>query len=732
MFRWILIILPLLLTWSAGHAQTLPLPANCASGTLVTLTSPNNLSVCGTSQSVGTATTTVYRGIPYATAARWQNPVAISNPATATVLAATQFGPACPQPGQFGLQQSEDCLYLNIWVPPGATSSSNLPVMVFFYGGAFVSGAGSLPLYDGASLAASGNVIVVTLNYRLGALGFIYAPNLTFGVSQSNPQGSSVQFGGNFGLFDQQSALNWVQTNISGFGGNAKNVTIFGESAGAMSVALHLMAIPTSNGTVNGVKYSLFQKAIMESNPMGLPYSTTPNATAYLNTLCTVLNPNNGGNQNCWTNAANLSSFANSVSLDQVMQAQNSYATGFAQLASALAGGWSKYLPFAPVYDGPTNKNQPLITGQPMSGYANTMNPLPTLFGTNLNEGALFGGLAFSNEPGFVTSGYSGNGNMGMYGALLDALYGTNAGQIPDLPSGAYNAAVQSATAPSYYNVACYQNAAGTTICDTAASTATPPCPQNDNPVVCFGAKGTNIFMPSGCSTDSSDSTSYSCSFAAPTTTTNGCQPPFNNVPTTCTINKLAALTKCVLDASNVTTCTFAASDCSPVSQACAVAGNGAPVALANVITDDIFTCGNLKGASAMLNAKPSAPTLYAYQFTQPPLFNVFPGVPACSEDSGNVCHASELPYVFNTLNLAVYDVPVANATLASGMGTFWTNFATYGNPNGKSGATWPAYSSTSPNVYVLNASGNSVTTTLATTANCTTLWNRFAPLSKY
>ena len=193
-----------------------------------------------------------YRGIPYAQppvgALRWAAPQPL--PAWTSPRSATAFGAICPQDGT-ATGDSEDCLFLNVWTPQAAVQrGKRLPVMVFFHGGAFVYGAGSLPAYDGSYLAASGNVVVVTLNYRLGALGFLSVPEL--GLT------------GNYGILDQRLALRWVARNIRAFGGDPDKVTLFGQSAGAMSVGLHLFSIPDGR--------KLFRAAIMESNPLALPY----------------------------------------------------------------------------------------------------------------------------------------------------------------------------------------------------------------------------------------------------------------------------------------------------------------------------------------------------------------------------------------------------------------------------------------------------------------------------
>ena len=145
---------------------------------------------------------------------------------------------------------SEDCLFLNVWVP-AATSAAKLPVTVWIHGGGFVAGSSSEPRYDGTTLAQQG-VIVVSMNYRLGVFGFFVHPEL--------PKESGHNAAGNYGLLDQVAALSWVHDNIAAFGGDPGNVTIFGESAGSFSVSA-LMASPLAR--------ALFQKAIGESGGAG-------------------------------------------------------------------------------------------------------------------------------------------------------------------------------------------------------------------------------------------------------------------------------------------------------------------------------------------------------------------------------------------------------------------------------------------------------------------------------
>ena len=191
-----------------------------------------------------------FLGVPFAAPPvgplRWRPPMPTAR--WTGVRQATRPGDVCAQTGSStGLpttSTSEDCLYLNVYTPRRMHGS--LPVMVWIHGGAFSSGAGSI--YDGAVLAQKGDVIVVTINYRLGAFGFLALPAL----DAEDPSGSS----GNFGLLDQQAALRWVQGSAQAFGGDPRNVTIFGQSAGAASVCGN-MASPSAAG--------LFVHAIAES-----------------------------------------------------------------------------------------------------------------------------------------------------------------------------------------------------------------------------------------------------------------------------------------------------------------------------------------------------------------------------------------------------------------------------------------------------------------------------------
>ncbi|KUJ18621.1 carboxylesterase [Mollisia scopiformis] len=214
-----------------------------------------------------------FKGIPYAGAPtgayRWKHP---PHPAVWNdTRDATTFSPACPQPGV--ANYSEDCLYLNVWTPDNATlndyyadpsggagvlpypNATIYPVYVWIYGGRFAGGASSDPLYDGAGLAAKG-VVVITMNYRLGALGFLAHPEL----SANSSSGTS----GNYGLVDQQASLHWTIENCAAFGGDPTRITIGGQPAGAASVIEHLNS-PLADG--------LFTQAIAES---GVRYPSDP------------------------------------------------------------------------------------------------------------------------------------------------------------------------------------------------------------------------------------------------------------------------------------------------------------------------------------------------------------------------------------------------------------------------------------------------------------------------
>ncbi|KAM3611809.1 uncharacterized protein V6R79_024463 [Siganus canaliculatus] len=178
-------------------------------------------------------TVDVFKGIPFADVpGKWEKPK--PHPGWSGVLAAAEYRERCLQVTllQTKTQGSEDCLYLNVFVPQGRKVSSNLPVMVYLFGGAFLLGASNdvevlgSSLYDGKEMADRGNVVVVTVNYRVGVMGFLSS--------------GDARLPGNYGLWDQHAALSWVRRNIEAFGGNPDNITIFGQSAGAASVSFQV------------------------------------------------------------------------------------------------------------------------------------------------------------------------------------------------------------------------------------------------------------------------------------------------------------------------------------------------------------------------------------------------------------------------------------------------------------------------------------------------------------
>uniref|UniRef100_A0A672YM10 Carboxylic ester hydrolase n=1 Tax=Sphaeramia orbicularis TaxID=375764 RepID=A0A672YM10_9TELE len=206
----------------------------------------------------------VFKGIPFADVpGKWEKPK--PHPGWSGVLKATTYRERCLQVTllQTKTQGSEDCLYLNIFVPQGRKLSTNLPVMVYLFGGAFLLGASNDvailgdSLYDGKEMADRGGVIIVTVNYRVGTLGFLST--------------GDTRMPGNYGLWDQHFAISWVRRNIHSFGGNPDNITIFGQSAGAASVSYQMVS-PYSSG--------LFRRAITQCGVSLSPWALQKNPMA--------------------------------------------------------------------------------------------------------------------------------------------------------------------------------------------------------------------------------------------------------------------------------------------------------------------------------------------------------------------------------------------------------------------------------------------------------------------
>lgn len=325
-----------------------------------------------------------YLGIPYAAPPvgelRFREPQPVKS--WKDVRACTQYGPACPQRdaaemsgGDIG-ETSEDCLYLNVWTPAQEPTDA-LPVMLWIHGGGFTTGAGSLPIYNGKNLAASG-VVVVTINYRLGPLGFLAHPAL----SEENAKGSS----GNYGLLDQVEALKWVQRNIAQFGGDAGRVTVFGESAGGISVC-DLMVSPLSEG--------LFQRAISESGPytvLSFPSGSIRDMDTAEDTgerFATALGCEGAGD---------VAAAMRDKSVDDLLQASD-------EMKSPLTGS----LKFGPVIDGWVLADDPATLFA-----AGKQHAVPLLVGTNADEGTIFAPKVTLAE----------------YRALVAFVYGTSATEV--------------------------------------------------------------------------------------------------------------------------------------------------------------------------------------------------------------------------------------------------------------------------------------------------------------
>jgi para-nitrobenzyl esterase len=295
---------------------------------------------------------TVFKGIPFAAPPvgnlRWKAPRPVEK--WEGIKPATEFAPAAVQGGAPPSGKSEDCLYLNVWTP-AKSARDRIPVLVWIHGGGFSYGATSEPGYDGEKLAGKG-VVLVSIAYRLGVLGFLAHPEL----SAENPEGVS----GNYGLLDMIAALKWIRKNIAAFGGDPERVTIFGESAGGIAVSM-LCASPLARG--------LFQGAISQSGgSFGPPRLTT-----------------------CPGENMKLLKDAEQAGVDYM---KNAGASSLAELrkldADSLPSGWT------------TGSSWPIIDGRviPDDQYnlyeAGDYNDTPVLVGYNSDEGANFTG---TNDP---------------------------------------------------------------------------------------------------------------------------------------------------------------------------------------------------------------------------------------------------------------------------------------------------------------------------------------------
>ncbi|WP_052690591.1 carboxylesterase/lipase family protein [Pseudarthrobacter chlorophenolicus] len=318
------------------------------------LASSNGGTFRGTTLAVDGAPVHRFLGIPYAQPPsgelRFRPPVAL--PAWAGVVDATEYGAAAPQnpdaadPDEAPLAWSEDgCLNLNVWTP--GTGGTARPVMVWFHGGAYLMGANSDGMYDGARLAAAAGTVVVAINYRLGALGFLLLAHLL---------GEGFEDSSNLGLLDQLEALRWVRDNIAGFGGDPHNVTLFGESAGAAAIGT-LLGMPASEG--------LFNRAIMQSGTA--ERFRTPEASARVTAEFLRL---------CGLDESSVGELP-ALPVERLLAAQQ-------QLEGRIAAeNYAVPLPFQPTVGTPS------LPEPPLDAVRNGLNSgVDLLVGTNLNEGS--------------------------------------------------------------------------------------------------------------------------------------------------------------------------------------------------------------------------------------------------------------------------------------------------------------------------------------------------------
>jgi para-nitrobenzyl esterase len=320
----------------------------------------------------------VYLGIPFAAPPvgdlRWRPPQPVAP--WKNVLQADKFAPGCmqtplnsPALGLEPIPVSEDCLYLNVW-SPAKTPHDHLAVMVWIYGGGFTTGATSIPIYNGENLAKKG-VIVVSVSYRVGAFGFLAHHELS-AENKGHP--------GNYGLLDQIAGLEWVKNNIAAFGGDPKRVTIFGESAGGISVSM-LAASPLAKGLFHGV--------ISESGGSFAPARVSNEGGENVPPLAVA--ESNGATFLAKLGASSIAD-ARKLSPDAIVKASG----------AGLGRSW-------PNFDGY------VLPGDQYRLYeAGHYNDTPVLIGTNSDEGALF-------VPNVTAAAYVANVRAG-YGEYADKI----------------------------------------------------------------------------------------------------------------------------------------------------------------------------------------------------------------------------------------------------------------------------------------------------------------------
>jgi len=575
-----------------------------------------------------------YLGVRYGTADVWRPSTRVDYAVNGTSqIDATAFGPKCLQADGKTGESALSCLNLNIWAPSNA---QNLPVMFFIHGGAFIfgsnqdnmpAGVSGTTTYDGTWLAENKNVVVISTNYRLGALGFL---PITLGEKNAVAV-DAREFPSNFGIRDQQLAIQWAQDNATAFGGDPANIVIFGESAGAMSVGVHVTN-PNLKTAMPGVK-----AAIMESNPLGVTYRDLKKpridrqneAERFVKCLTS---PTAG---KCGGHGLEKKIEASYLDAEKVAVAQGVYLAND-ELGAIAALGVPGVLPFTPVIDSNygLSLEQQVMPKQPTGVFRGSGTPIPLLYGYNHTEGVLFAEAADIELKKDIKIGKV---VVKAHTPLLNRLsYGAIIGLTIDAKLGVELSApaidVKASHKPYRYN----------TPPKYSFGTKSDPGPKNDHMV----------------------------------------SPAHASVVT----------------------------------------------ALASALTDFGFACGNL---DMKVGGSGSAP-VWAYRLDQPPAVPVFAAAPLCDPtvpNQTNVCHISELPYVFNSLANSGFtgDANSVQQKTADLMSNAWGEFANNYASTGP-GSDWKPWNSAQPMVNVINAgtfAGQSAAD-IASASNCKALWNQF------